>query len=156
MSHRIALLLLLAGLPMMIAQKVVAAPAPEVCAILDIGPPPKGKSAEEHRKREIGHLPYYYIYLLQDSEVKKLPIAASLKKGPAWLEKQLRVTVEENRRLRISFQAGTRAEQVAVLNTLLREYRRLTVTERIPKIEKTIRYSEEGAPRLAKLLKEEQ
>ncbi|MHB1425881.1 MAG: hypothetical protein ACYC3I_22175 [Gemmataceae bacterium] len=119
MRSRLAVLMLLAVLPPM---SVLAAPAPDPSAILDIGPPPKGETAEQYRKRLIqdqtGRISLCDWW--SDPEVKKLPSVARFKDPRPWLAKNLRVKDEDDRRLRFTFRAGTRAEQVTILNALLR------------------------------------
>jgi hypothetical protein len=117
----LCLLAIIAGLPMMNA---LAVPAPDPSAILDIGPPPKGETAEQYCKRLIGAQTCHPTLCTwwSDPEVRKLPSVARFKDARPWLAKNLRVTEEKGeRRLRFTFQAGTRAEQVAILNALLRE-----------------------------------
>ncbi len=155
MHYRVAALMLLAVLPGM---NVLAAPAPAPFAILDIGPPPKGVTAEQYRKAQIDCLTYPYGMLSMawcDPEVRMLPSVAPLKDARPWLVKNLRIAEEVGaRHLRLSFQAGNRAEQAAILNALLRVNLRLE-KERIELYEKNLRNMEAGTPRLAKLLKEE-
>lgn len=124
MRWRIVPLLLLSVLPTM---DLLAAPAPEPYAIVDIGPPPKGRSATGYYKAEIGHLggPGGALDIAAgDAKVEKLQSVAALKKGEReWLRKNLRITKEdEGNRLKLTFQGGTRAEQVVILNTLLDVY----------------------------------
>jgi len=156
MRYRLAALMLLAVLPLM---GVLAAPVPEPYAILDVGPPRKGETAEEYREMEIDRLTLLQSMPAQawlDPEVKKLPSVARSKDPWSWLAKNLQVKEEQDgRRLRLTFQAGSRAEKAVILNALLRAYIRLTVTEKIQNHEKCIRNMEKGKPRLAKLLKEE-
>lgn len=120
MRYRLAALMLLAVLPLM---NVLAAPAPEPYAILDIGPPPKGETAEQYRKRQIEAptSPHGLSMWWSDAGVRKLPSVAAMKDARPWMAKNLRITEEEGgRRLRFTFQAGTREERVALLNALLR------------------------------------
>jgi hypothetical protein len=120
MRSRLAVLMLFTLLPTM---HLPAAPAPDPSAILDIGPPPKGETAEQYRKRLIGAQthPFTLCDWMSDPEVKKLPSVAAMKDPRPWLAKNLRVTKEDGlRRLRLTFRAGTRAEQVVILNALLR------------------------------------
>lgn len=162
MRYRIVVLMLLFVLPV---RYPFAAPAPErPYAILDIGPPPKGKTAEEHRKEQIHYLTGSGGLLWKawgDREVKKLRLFDSVRKSVKgkdifpWLEKTMQVTPEKGgRRLRLTFRAGTQAEQAVVINTLLRIYFRIYVTEDIQNCESVIRSSEEARPRLAKDIKE--
>lgn len=185
MRFRLAILLLplLAVLPLMDSLKVPAAPAPEVYAILDIGPPPKGKTMQEHCKEQTAYLSHAEGVLLRvwhDPEIKKLPSVSYLtgksavtwigqcpfiaappiyweSKNPmtSWMSKNLRVRAEEGgRRLRLIFQAGNRAEQVIILNTLLRIYMRLE-RKALSQIENGPRKIEEGMPKLEELIKNE-
>lgn len=123
MRYRLAvlmLLMLLAVLPMM---DVLAAPAPDPYAILDIGPPPKGKTAVQYLKDHIAlqtHLDTLNT-VCSYPEVKKLPTISALKDGRPWLAKNLRVTPEKGGRLlRFTFRAGKRNEQVTIVNAFLR------------------------------------
>lgn len=116
-----AFLLFVIGLPLM---NVWAAPAPAPSAILQIPPPPKGETAEQFLKDQIegqtGHAALAVV--ISDPEVKKLPSVARFKDARPWLAKNIRVTaLEGGRRLRLTFQAGSREEQVAILNAWLRE-----------------------------------
>src|SRR5579871_2723111 len=121
MRIRLAALLILAFLPLI---NVIAAPAPDPSAILDVGPPPKEQAVEDHRKAEIGRLTLAHGMLFnvwRDPDVSKLPSVAPLKDARSWLAKNLRVMEEDGgSRLRLTFQAGTREEQVVILNALLR------------------------------------
>ena len=126
MRYRLAVLMLFAVLPVM---NVLAAPAPAPSAVLDIEPPPKGWSMEKHLESEIGHLtaPYgmpFTVWL--DPEIRKLPSVAAKKdvrEARSWLAKNIRVTKEDGgRRLRLTFRAGNRREQIAILNKLVRVY----------------------------------
>jgi hypothetical protein len=113
--------MLLAVLPPM---NVLAAPAPEPYAILDIGPPPKGETVDAYCERLIEGQTFHGTLATwwSDSEVRKLASVDHFKDARPWLAKNLRVTQEEGgRRLRFTFRAGTRDEQVAILNALLRE-----------------------------------
>jgi hypothetical protein len=157
MRYRLPALMLLAVLPLM---NVLGAPAPQPYAILDIASPPKGKTAEEHCKDLVDRLTNaggYLWFVGNDPKVGKLSSVAHLKDLGPWLEKNIRITEEDGgRRLRLTFRAGTRAEQVVIINTLLRYYLRQGVDWRIPGIELALRPIVEGAPRIAKLIKEEQ
>lgn len=120
MRYRLAALSLFVVLPVM---NVLAAPAPDPSAILDIGPPPKGETAEQYRKRLIEGQTFHGTLCTwwTDPEVRKLSSVARFKDARPWLAKNLRVTEEEcGRRLRFTFRAGSRAEQVAIINALLR------------------------------------
>jgi hypothetical protein len=67
-----------------------------------------------------------------------------------WLEKNLRITEEvEGSRIRFTFRAGTRAEQVVILNALLRVPLRNT-EESIKFLEESIQQNEESIRRLEK------
>lgn len=153
MRYRLAALTLFVVLPVM---NVLAAPAPDPYAILDIGPPPKGQTAEEYCKWHIDSLPNLCGYHARhDPEMKKLPSVTQEKAPWLWLEKNLRVTPESGgRRLRLTFRAGTRTEQVVILNAFLRVYFRMVVAKRIQSREEGIRIMEAGNPRLAKDIKE--
>jgi hypothetical protein len=141
---------------LLLAAQTIAAPIPEPFAVLDLGPPPKGKSAEEHRKRIVTYLtsrsivPHQSIKedgyggaslvvsfkkdgpvpLLSDPEVRKLPAVAkmSAEETETWLRTNLKVAPDsEVGRIRMKFGAGSRAERVVVLNGLLRAHERLRV-----------------------------
>jgi hypothetical protein len=119
MRYHLAALLLLAVLPLM---NVRAAPAPAPSAILDIGTPPKGKTAEQYRQQQVEAQTFFVILSMawNQPDVRKLPSIASLKDARPWLAKNLRITEEEGgRRLRLTFRAGTREEQVTILNAVL-------------------------------------
>jgi len=137
MRYRLAALMLFAVLPMM---NVLAAPAPDPYAILEIEKPPKGMTVEEHRKNEIHRLtsPHgFWNEIWCDPAVRKLPSVAPLKDARPWLTKNLRVTEEDGGlRLRLTFRAGNRAEQVVILNALLRSTLRSS--------EEYIKFREEG------------
>lgn len=124
MCYRVAVLLLFVVPPMM---SVLAAPAPDPYAILDIGPPPKGRKADEHRREEIARLshPKSTVLMIVSGlpEVRKLPSVAAAKDDCKWLSENLRIAQErEGNRLRFTFRAGTRAEQVVILKALLEVY----------------------------------
>lgn len=152
MRTRVAFLLLFAVMPVM---NVLAAPAPDPYAILDIGPPPKEETAEEYRKRLIEGQTFHGTLCTwwTDPEVRKLPSVARFKDARPWLVKNLRVTEEEGgRRLRFSFRAGTRAEQVIIINALLRE--NLSTQEgAIKSYEEGIRWNEKTILELEKRIK---
>ncbi|HEY7154089.1 MAG TPA: hypothetical protein VH575_09055 [Gemmataceae bacterium] len=156
MRFRIAVLLLFTALT---AMNVLAAPAPDPWAILDIGPPPEGETPEQHRNREIDILTRHGVivrYVWHDPEVRKLPSVAALKDPVSWLEKNLRVTPEgKGNRLRLTFRAGNCIEQVTILNSILRVY----IQDRAKRIkfrEEELRIMEAGEPRLVKLIQETQ
>lgn len=163
MRYRIVALLFLFVLPVMYP---FAAPAPKrPYAILDIGPPPKGKTAEEHRKVQIGYLTIPRGMLFRawcDPEVKKLGLYQKTNKNvkredfDSWLGKTIQVTPEKGgRRLRLTCQVGSQAEQAVFLNSLLRQYVRTIVTEPVRNYEKFISDNKEAAPNIAKLINEE-
>jgi hypothetical protein len=149
MRYCLAALLLFAALPVM---NVVAAPVPDPSAILDIGPPPKGWSMEKHLKSEIDdHLtsPYGRLFAVWlDPEIRRLPSVAASKDARSWLTSNLRVTKEDGgSRLRLTFRSGKRAEQVAILNALLRAYIQ-AAKEKQRFHEECLRGEEEGIPEL--------
>lgn len=122
MRYRLALLMLLAMLP---AMNLLAAPVPDPSAVLDIGPPPKGWSMEKHCKREIDKLNYHDSLFCMayeiDAEMRKLPSVVPSKDLWPRLARNLRVKEEDGgRRLRLTFRSGSRAEQVIIINALLR------------------------------------
>jgi hypothetical protein len=144
MRYRLVVLMLFVVLPMM---NVLAAPAPEPAhAILDIGPPPKDMTAEEYCRDVIYRLtnPRGFIwYTASDPKVSKLPSVARLKDAPSWLVKNIRATPENGgRRLRLTFRAGTRAEQVAIINALLRGYLKQWPEDSIKHLEEALRSDE--------------
>lgn len=156
LSMLLAMLLVVVMLPVM---NVLAAPVPDPSAILDIGPPPKGKTAKEHRESEIHCLTHGIVTCAySDPVVRKLPsVAPSLRTSFNWLANNIRARPENGgRRIRLTFRAGTRAEQVAILNTTLRDYIRFVKTERIQIAEEWLIRMKEAEPRLLKLIKEEQ
>ncbi len=123
MRYRLAVLMLLLLLAMLLVMDVLAAPAPDPYGMLDIGPPPKGKTAQEYLKDQIEFKTHQLILsaVCSDPGVRKLPSVASMKDARPWLAKNLRLTPEEGgRRLRFDFRAGKRNEQVAVINAFLR------------------------------------
>jgi hypothetical protein len=124
MRYRLAvlmlLMLLLTVLPVL---NVLAAPAPEPLGILDIGPPPKYRTAEQHLKVEIEYKTSRFMLntVCSYPEVKKLLSVASMEAAWPWLAKYVRVTPEKGERLlRITFRAGKRNEQVTIINAFLR------------------------------------
>lgn len=120
MRYSFAILMVFALMPVI---HVLAAPAPDPYAILDIGPPPKGETAEQYRKRMIGAQTGRITLCdwMSDPEVKKQPSVAAMKDPRPWLAKNLRISEEDGgRRLRFTFRAGKRSEQVIILNALLR------------------------------------
>ncbi|HEY7427358.1 MAG TPA: hypothetical protein VH682_24200 [Gemmataceae bacterium] len=125
MRYRLAVLMLLA---MLSKTHVLAAPvpnpAPDPYAILEIGPPPEGWTAEQNLNNQIKFMTALDILdkVHSNPEVKKLPLVASmkLKDISPWLAKNVRVTPEEgSRRLRFTFRAGKRPDQVTIINALL-------------------------------------
>jgi hypothetical protein len=167
MRHRLALLMLFAVLPVL---NVLAAPAPEPYAILEIEPPPKegaleftGKTPEEYRKERIDGIlmapyGYYVIEIFRDPEVQKLPSIAA-RKDPLnllarnWLGDNLRITWEgEGNRLKIRFRAGNRVEQVTILNAVLRSYVR-SAKEHQERLEECLREDEKRVLDLEKCMK---
>jgi hypothetical protein len=130
MRYGLAALMLFALLPLL---DVLAAPAPEPYAILEIEAPPKegaleftGKTPDEYRKERMEGLTYphcFPLYVWRDPEVSKLPSVAAFKDPRYWLSKNFRITPEgEGNRLRVMFRAGNRLEQVTIINSLLRAY----------------------------------
>ncbi|HEY7310776.1 MAG TPA: hypothetical protein VH643_15540 [Gemmataceae bacterium] len=121
MRYRFAFLLLFTMLPVM---NVLAAPVPEPSALLAIGPPPDPRQKEEDYRKNQKEAQTDVVILgtvLYDPAVKKLPSIARRKDAYQWLVENLRVTAERGgRRLRFTFRAGTRAEQVTILNAVLR------------------------------------
>lgn len=130
MRYRLIVLVLLMLLVVLPVMNILAAPVPAPSAILEIEAPPKDWSMEKHLDYVIGEnltCPYsmpFTVWL--DPEIRKLPTVAAKKdviEGRSWIAKNVRVTKEdEGRRLRLTFQAGNRREQVAILNALLRVY----------------------------------
>jgi hypothetical protein len=156
MRYHFAVLMLIAVLPVM---NVLAAPAPDPYAILDIGPPPKGMDAEQYRKMQIDCLTFPHgrlFHVWRDPEVSKMPSVATFKDARPWLSKNLRVTQEEGgRRLRLTFRAGDRREQVAILNSLLRITLELEA-QRLSNRETQLQRLQEAVPRLEKMVATEQ
>jgi hypothetical protein len=146
--YRFAASILFAVLPMM---HLLAAPVPDPSAILDIGPPFKGMTAEEYRKLYIDILHNMCGYdARRDPDVKKLSSVVSSKTPWLWLKENLRVVPEkDDRRLRLTFGAGSRAEQVAILNCVLRIYMERQTNSR-KGLEKKLQLIEESLPRLKK------
>jgi hypothetical protein len=151
MPYRLAAFLLLVVLPVM---SVRGAPVPEPFAILDIGPPTHGQTAEEHLKHEMlviteiydGHL----CEVWRTTEVGKLEPVAALADPRPWLSKNLEVSpISGMRRLRLNFRAGKREEQVLILNCLLRVHLRLSGKYQ-QYLEKNLLWEEECLARAAK------
>lgn len=120
MLYRIAAVMFFALLTVM---NLLSAPAPPPSAILDIGPPPKDETVEQYRKRLIEAQTFHGTLCSwwKDPHVRKLPSVARFEDARPWLAKNLRVTPEKGwRRLRFTFRAGSRAEQVAIINALVR------------------------------------
>jgi|SRR5579884_3690466 len=126
MRYCVAVLMLLLLLAILSVMNVLAAPAPDPSGILDIGPPPRGKTTEQYLRFEIESntnaniLDTIYLY----PDVRKLPSVAALKDARharPWLAKNLRVTPDKgDRLLRFTFRAGKRNEQVTLINAFLR------------------------------------
>jgi hypothetical protein len=158
MRYRLAALMLMALLLLMSAMTLPAAPVPDPSAVLDIGPPPKGKTADEHCKDTIRLLtdPKGYLRILGGyAKRSKQPSVARLKDVPSWLERDFRVKEEGGgRRLRFTFRAGTRAEQVVLINALLRSYHN-GVTQSIKDDEEFLNKFEGKAKEWAEASKEE-
>jgi hypothetical protein len=132
---------------------VQPAPIPEPFAVLDLGPPPKGLTADERCKRIVTLLTSRRIVpavftkedgkggastvvgvkevgpeVLSDPAVHKLPRLAkmSAEEVQTWLRTNLKVEPDgEVGRIRLKFSAGSRAERVVILNGLLRAYEHL-------------------------------
>lgn len=140
MRYRLVTSMLFAMLPVM---HLLAAPAPGPVAILEIEPPPKGWSLEKHCKTHIGYMNFPHGMMNQVAcypEVRKLPSVARFKDARPWLAGNLRIAEEDGgRRLRLTFRAGSREEQVTILNALLRVNLRTN--------ERTIKVLEDGLPR---------
>jgi hypothetical protein len=153
MRYRLAVLMLFMLLAMLPVMYLPAAPAPEPAnAILDIGAPPKWMAADEYCKDVIYRLtdPDCFLWHVGvDTEVSKLPSIAPLKKASPWLANHIRVTKEKGgSRLRLTFRAGKRGEQIAILNSLLRYYLRYSVEDNIRIGEKQLRWQENCADEL--------
>lgn len=152
MRYHLAALILVVVLP---ACHALAAPIPDPWVILDIGPPPKGETLEQHRNREINDLTRsngFVVAAWRDSEVRKSPSIVALKDPLSWLSKNISVTPEgKGSRLRLTFRAGTRAEQVAILNAVLRDYQQ-EQTEYRKRIEEKLQLIKKGMPRLETLI----
>lgn len=150
MRYRLVVLMLFAVLSVM---SVLAAPAPEPYAILDIGPPPKGESAEGYCKRMIEGHTNIAILAFACAPVMQLPSAAQFKDPRPWLAKNIRVTKDNGDRcLRLTFRAGTRSERATIINIFLRadlsfqedvlkshEYSLRLIENMIPDLEKRIK-----------------
>jgi hypothetical protein len=159
MRYRVPVLMLLMLPAMLPVMNVLAAPVPDPSAILDIGPPPKGMTAEEYCKdtnhRLTNPRPYSsYIWFAGggDPEMDKLPSVGRLKDGfRPWIVKNIRVTSEDGeRRLRLTFRAGSRAEQVVIINALLRVYLRGSMEGCIKIQEEALRWQENRIVELEK------
>jgi hypothetical protein len=151
MYYRLAVLMLFIMLPVM---NVLAAPVPAPSAVLQIELPPKDWNMEKHLESVIDHLtaPYgmpFAVWL--DPEIRKLPSVAAKKdvrEGRSWIAKNIRITQEDGGcRLRLTFRAGTRREQVAILNTLLRVYIKAT-KDKQKFLELCLAGEEDGIPEL--------
>jgi hypothetical protein len=124
MRYCLAILMLFVAPP---AMHLLAAPIPAPSAILEIEPPPKGESMEKHLEYVIDHYltdPYGRLFAVWlDPEISRLhSVAAKKNAAHFWLSRNIRVTKEGGRRLRLTFRGGNRQEQVAIINTLLRVY----------------------------------
>ena len=84
--------------------------------------------------------------------MNKLPSVARLKDDfRPWMVKNLHVTQEDGeRRLRLTFRAGSRAEQVVILNALLRVYLKQGVEDSIKIQEESLRWKENRIVELEK------
>jgi hypothetical protein len=156
MRYRFAALLLFSVLPV---TNALAAPVPDPSAILALGPPPDPRETVEHfrnnqREGQTGVI--MLARVLSDPEVKKLPSIDRMEDPRAWLAENQRVTEEKGGRyLRFTFRASTRAEQVIILNAILRA--NLSTHEGTIKYgEKCLRDYEEMIPRLEKRIKSAQ
>lgn len=146
MRNRFAALILLSIPPMM---STLAAPVPEPYAILDRGPPPKSKRSQALRDRELDDMTSPHGVMVNgacgDPAIRKLPAVAALKNPREWLAKNLHVKQEnEGNRLRITFRGGSRGEQVAILNYMLRRDMDRT-SRRLRDLEEILRHHEERA-----------
>ncbi|SRR5579885_1462024 len=147
MCYRLVVLMLLLLLVVLPVMYLPAAPAPEPAhAILQIGPPPEDMTAEEHCGDVIDRLtkPRGFIWFVGiEPDVVKLPSVAPLKDVHTWLAKNIRATPEGGgQRLRLTFRAGTRNEQVTIINALLHAYFRQAVTSSIEIQEGALRTDE--------------
>lgn len=122
MRYRLGVLMLFILFALLPVMNVLAAPAPEPYAILDLPPPPKGVSLEQYLRDQIRGTTFRgTLNRTLTDEVRKLPSVASREDPRPWLAKHLRITKEDGRRrLRFTFGAGTSAERVIILNALLR------------------------------------
>jgi hypothetical protein len=123
MRYHLAGFLLLMLLVMLPMGNLRAAPAPDSYGILEIGsPPPEGWTEEQYLKEEIKFMTSRNILdkVCSDPEVKKLSSVAAMKDARTWLDKNIRGTPEKGRCLRITFRAGKRPEQAAIINAFLR------------------------------------
>jgi hypothetical protein len=155
MRNRMVALVLLVMPPVM---STLAAPVPEPYAILDRGPLPKSERLQALRDSEIDGMTSPYGVLVngarRDPEIRKLPAVAALKDPREWLAKNLHIAQEhDGDRLRITFRAGTRAEQVAILNAMLRSHmdRKAQTISRLEEILQ--RYEQSAKSRLEALQK---
>jgi hypothetical protein len=149
MRNRFAALVLLVIPPVM---NTLAAPVPEPYAILDCGPLPKTKRLQAVRNREIDGITSPHGLMVngvcRDPVIRELPAVAALKDPRDWLAKNLYVTQEnEGNHLRIMFRAGSRGEQVAILNSMLRTYLDRTA-RRLHDLEELLPHYEERAMNL--------
>lgn len=157
MRNRFAALVLLVIPPVM---STLAAPVPEPYAILDRGPPPKSKRSQALRDRELDDMTSPYGLMVdracRDPAIRKLPAVAALKDPRAWLAKNLHVTQEdEGNRLRVMFRTGSRGEQVAILNSMIRNYLDKTA-RRLHDLEELLPHHEERAMNLFQAMQKAQ
>ena len=148
MRHLLPALMLLSMLSVM---NLLAAPIPEPYAILELPAPPKGVSPEQYARDQIrGTTSRGTLNRTMTDEVRKLPSILHLEDARPWLAKHLQVTQEDGgRRLRFTFGAGTRAEQVIILNAFLRASLSWQ-EESIKWAEECIRIHEKKIPELEK------
>jgi hypothetical protein len=146
MRYRLAALCLFVMLPVLF--ETPAASLAEVYAVLDIGPPPKGLSTQQHQKLEIDRLTSQdgtpsHAWLAP--EIRHLNPVAAREDARPWLADHVRVVPDDREsRLRLTFQAGDRAERVLIVNSLLKTYLQLMRRDRIRGLEKRIREQTAG------------
>ncbi len=96
-----------------------------------------------------------FLLARNDPEVRKLPSIRLAKDPFEWFEQNVRVTPERGgRRLRLTFRAGSRAEQAAILNALLRTYAYVR-NLRLPYHERCLQIDEEICRDLEKRIESE-
>lgn len=120
MRYPVVSLVLLVVLPVI---NVRAAPVPDPSAVLALAPPPKRETPEQfYKDQREGQTSIIMLgRVLSDPEVSKLPLIARMNDPCSWLARNLQVTAEKGGSpLRFNFRAGSRAEQAAILNALLR------------------------------------